>query len=73
MTNGSSTFRAIRFFRWFCNPEFVDDIEGDLLERYAIRSAKHGQLSARMKLNKDVIQLFRPGIIRPVKVKDSIF
>ena len=30
----------LRFFRWFCHPDFVEDIEGDLLERYYDRLFK---------------------------------
>jgi len=26
--------RLLPFFRWFCHPDYVEDIEGDLLEKY---------------------------------------
>ncbi len=55
---------ALRFFRWFCNPEWVEDIEGDLLERFEKRTNENklaGWLFAM-----DVLKLFRPGIIRPL-------
>lgn len=50
--------------KWFCNPAFHRDIEGDLLEMYKRRLQQHGYKHARWKLLKDVILLFRPGIIR---------
>ena len=28
----------LAFFRWFCHPDFVEDIEGDLLERYEMNT-----------------------------------
>jgi len=31
---------ALRLFRWFCDPEFVEDIEGDLLERFEKKYAE---------------------------------
>jgi len=66
MSQKSPPSRPIKFFRWFCNPEFVDDIEGDLIERHFNRSVKHGHKRANRRLILDVIQLFRPGIIRPI-------
>lgn len=54
----------LKFFRWFCNPEFVEDIEGDLVERFRSRYAH--KKNANWLLAKDVLLLFRPGIIRAV-------
>lgn len=54
---------AIAFFRWFCNPEQRECIEGDLLELYHTRQAGLGTAKARWLLIKDVFHLFRPGII----------
>ncbi len=53
---------AIRFLHWFCDPEIVEDIEGDLLERYE-RKYKTKQVP-HWWLIRDVLLLFRPGIIR---------
>ena len=55
----------LRFFRWFCNPEYVEDIEGDLLERFDRRVKD--EKSARWLLILDVFKLFRPGIIRSLE------
>lgn len=54
---------AIAFFRWFCNPELREYIEGDLLELYHTRQAGLGTAKARWLLIRDVFHLFRPGII----------
>jgi putative ABC transport system permease protein len=54
----------LRFFRWFCNPLFAEDIEGDLKEMF-MRDAASGSLTnARMKFSLNVLRLFRPGIIK---------
>lgn len=53
---------ALKFFRWFCNPDFVEDIEGDLLERFEKRTNENK--SARWLFALDVAKLFRPGIIK---------
>ena len=57
---------AIRFFRWYCNPDYAEDIEGDLLERFEKRSNK-SLTYARCKFILDVLALFRPGIIRSLE------
>lgn len=59
----------LRCLRWFCDPDMVDDIEGDLLERYG----RHYQYKKHPNwlVIKDVMLLFRPGIIRPVRVSDQ--
>ncbi|MEM7296830.1 MAG: ABC transporter permease [Bacteroidota bacterium] len=53
---------SLRFFRWFCDPDYMEDIEGDLLERFEQRTNENK--SARWLLTMDVLKLFRPGIIR---------
>ncbi|MEM8967658.1 MAG: ABC transporter permease, partial [Bacteroidota bacterium] len=55
----------LRFFRWYCHPDYQEDIEGDLLERFKRRLEKEGSKKARWEFSKDVVKLFRPGIIRP--------
>lgn len=55
----------LRFFRWFCNPEFVEDIEGDLLERFEKRTQLNQPANRLLWL--DVLKLFRPAIIKPAR------
>ena len=50
-------------FRRFCKKEMIEDIEGDLLERYNQQVAKYGLAKARKKFFWQLISLFRPGII----------
>ncbi|MEM9722643.1 MAG: ABC transporter permease [Bacteroidota bacterium] len=61
----------LRFFRWFCHPECVEDIEGDLLERFDLIVESHGEKKARRKFAWETLRLFRPGIIRPIDVNTS--
>lgn len=53
-----------RLLHWFCDPEIVEDIEGDLVERYE-RQYKQKKFS-NWRLVRDVLLLFRPGIIRSI-------
>jgi putative ABC transport system permease protein len=57
----------LRFFRWFCHPSLRDHIEGDLMELYREQLKEHGKKRADLRLTADVLLLFRPGIIRPVR------
>lgn len=45
-------------------PEYHTEIEGDLLESYERRRAEAGRTSANLQLFRDVLLLFRPGIIQ---------
>ncbi len=54
----------LRFFRWYCHPDYQEDIEGDLRERFGRRSGENGIRSARWRFSRDVLALCRPGIIR---------
>jgi putative ABC transport system permease protein len=56
----------LRFLKWFCKPGYHADIEGDLLEYYDRHATESGTPKANWLLFKDVLLLFRPGIIRPV-------
>ena len=56
---------ALQLFRWFCHPEYVEDIEGDLLERFDRRTKNNNPFYAKWKFIMDVIVLFRPGLLRP--------
>lgn len=58
----------LRLLKGFCKPEYHADIEGDLLEFYERREAKSGRTRARLLLFKDILFLFRPGIIRSATV-----
>ncbi|TRX56170.1 FtsX-like permease family protein [Fulvivirga sp. M361] len=52
------------FFRWFCHRDYLEDLEGDLMERFERRAKEKNVRKARRGFSKDVIQLFRPGIIK---------
>jgi len=54
----------LRLLKGFCKPEYHADIEGDLLEFYERREAEIGRTRANWLLFKDLLFLFRPGIIR---------
>ncbi len=57
---------TLRFFRWYCHPDYREDIEGDLLERFERRVKGKGVGAAKWGFFTDVMRLFRPGIIKPL-------
>ncbi|MEQ8237914.1 MAG: ABC transporter permease [Cyclobacteriaceae bacterium] len=61
---------ALRFFRWFCDPDYVEDIEGDLIERFGKRSSD--KKAAKWLFALDVLRLFRPGIIKSFEGSKSL-
>jgi putative ABC transport system permease protein len=62
----------LRFFRWYCDPGMHSYIEGDLLEVYEKRLRNFGKRKADLHFIKDVLLLFRPGIIKPVNRNSNI-
>ncbi|MEM7298260.1 MAG: ABC transporter permease [Bacteroidota bacterium] len=55
----------LKFFRWYCHPDLVRPVEGDLMELYEERVREQGKKKANRKFIKDVILLFRKDIIKP--------
>lgn len=53
----------MRFFYWFCHPNFREEIEGDLMEQFNIYYINYGYNKANRLFIKEVIFLFRPSII----------
>ena len=62
----------LRFFRWYCHPDYREDLEGDLLERFEHRLKAKGLGTAKWSLYKEVMQLFRPGIIRSLGADQTL-
>src|SRR5260370_34823588 len=57
----------LRFFRWFCDPAFAEDIEGDLREMFARDISNTGDIrKARLRFSLHIIRLFRLGIIKKI-------
>lgn len=61
----------VRFFRWFCDPDCAEDIEGDLREMFD-REVKKGSITmAKLRFSLHVIRLLRPGIIKRISYQPS--
>ena len=56
--------RAVRFLRWFLHSDYVEDIEGDLRERFEENQTQLGPKPARKQFWIDVLFLFRPSLTK---------
>ncbi len=58
---------SLRFLRWFCREDYLEEIEGDLVEVFAKQydDAPH---RARWKFALNVTRYFRPGFIKSFKI-----
>jgi len=54
----------LRLLRWFCDPDLLPSIEGDLKELYTEEARFTSRRRANQFLFREVLKLFRPGIIR---------
>lgn len=54
---------AIRFLEWFCPPELLEGILGDLLEAFDQDSISTGPKKARRNFTLQVFRLFHPSIL----------
>ena len=54
----------LKVLTWFCKPEYLPDIEGDLVQLYYRRAESLGQRRAHLLLMRDVLLLCRPGLLK---------
>ena len=55
---------ALSFFRWYCNRHYLEDLEGDLFERFDHCREVQGSRKAKLRFWLDVLVLFRPSMIK---------
>lgn len=58
---------ADRFLEWYCNPDLLEEIQGDAHELFYKRVAQEGVNISRLKFVWDVIRFFRWSNIRRTK------
>ncbi|MEM9830226.1 MAG: ABC transporter permease [Bacteroidota bacterium] len=59
--------KALRFLRWFCRNDYLEEIEGNLLELYE-QQYKESSAKARRQFTWNVLRHFRPAFIRSFKI-----
>ena len=63
----SPPHRALKFLRWFCREDYIDEIEGDLIELYE-HQHEESPAKAQCKFFWNVVRHFRPAYIKSFKV-----
>ena len=58
----------LRFLRWFCREDFLEEIEGDLAEIY-FRQYEQSPAKARRQFTWNVIKHFRPDFIKSIRLQ----
>ncbi|SEI37634.1 hypothetical protein SAMN05216327_10111 [Dyadobacter sp. SG02] len=54
----------LALFRWFCDPDIAEDVEGDLMEDFHRNLEKSGRRKARRMFIREVMQLVRPSLVK---------
>lgn len=54
---------ARRFLEWYCDPDLLDEVQGDLLEAFHQRQKKFSHRKAKYLYIKEVLLFFRPSTI----------
>ena len=55
---------ATQFLRWFCHPDLLPEVEGDLYELYQRWVEQYGEGKAKWRYALNVIAFFRPSAVR---------
>src|SRR5690606_31598029 len=55
---------ADKLLSWYCNPALLEDLQGDLYERFHLRVREKGQRWAAFCYFFDVIAFLRPYVVR---------
>lgn len=62
---------AERFLQWYCNPEFLEEIEGDIYELFYRRAENQSSKLAKLKFAWDVFRFFRWSNIKKSNSKNT--
>lgn len=63
LDNRVSKNRALQLLRWACPERLVEEIEGDLIQRYARECITLGTRRANRRLSWNALRFLRPGIL----------
>ncbi|MEM9674492.1 MAG: ABC transporter permease [Bacteroidota bacterium] len=64
--------QALRFLRWFCREDYLEEIEGNLLELYKQQLEVSSQ-RARWQFFWNVLRHFRPAFIRSFRIYQPVY
>ena len=59
---------GLRFLNWFCSDSFIDEVEGDLIQKYNDRKQTHSRF-----INAVIFWLETLGFFRPTFIRKNLF
>ncbi|MEL7003214.1 MAG: permease prefix domain 2-containing transporter, partial [Bacteroidota bacterium] len=59
--------KALKFLRWFCREDYLEEVEGDLIELFE-KQYEESPIKARRKFRFGVLSHFRPSFIKAFKI-----
>ena len=63
---------ADKFLEWYCRPEILEDLQGDLYEHFERNTANKGERKAKRIYWLDVVKFFRPYTVRKFKIINNL-
>jgi len=63
---------ANKLLEWYCRPEVLEDLQGDLHEFYERNVAEKGMRRARLNFIMDVFKFMRPYTVRKLEILNNI-
>ncbi|MFM7850420.1 MAG: permease prefix domain 2-containing transporter, partial [Flammeovirgaceae bacterium] len=63
---------ATRLLSWYCKPQLLEDLQGDLNEYFERNVKSKGAPKAKLIYVIDVVKFFRPYTIRKPKLVDHL-
>ena len=58
----------LTFLRWFCPPHLLEEIEGDLIQKFERDEKRYNTRKAKRSLLWNTLRFFRPGILLRNKI-----
>ena len=56
-----------KLFKWICNDDFYEELQGDLEERYCLNAERLGERKANSIYRKEVLKMMRPSVMKSIK------
>ncbi len=63
---------AERLLEWYCRPELLEDLQGDLYEYFDRNIENKGEKRARLNYAIDVIKFFKPYTVKKLEILDQL-
>ncbi len=63
---------ADKLLEWYCRPELLEDLQGDLYEYFEKNTQNKGARRARIIYGLDVIKFFKPYTVKKLEILDQI-